>query len=245
MSRTPSTTAALPDYLENRNARALDAGLLIEKQKLGTSAKLTTWYRGTIEQFVQSGLLVDGEAVRRSNRQTITCFASLVHVYSPLRHAFHVTLYRVGAEDLRLVISNERLPVEAAVIRGGIKVYWYERGWTHRRTLVKVFVAPTRTELVAAGVAPRTILTDDSEHRPVGHGPRARRELLWRLEEDRGGLVMLETYPAAIARAASRAGGLEGSRVPPMKEQDYERARADARFQAFLAQLQSDASGVE
>lgn len=245
MSRTPSTTTALPDYLEERNARATAAGLTIEKQKLASPGKLTTWYRGTIEQFTRSGLLLDAEAVRRSNRQTITCFPTLLHVYSPLRHAFHVTLYRVGPAELRLVVSNERLPVDTAVIRSGIKVYWYERGWAHRRTLVKVYVATTRTELVESGVAPRTILSDDSEHRPVGHGPKARRELLWRIEEDRGGAVALETYPAAIARAAWRGSAFEGSRVPPMKEQDYERARADAEFQAFLAQLQSDASGVE
>lgn len=245
LSRTPSTTTALPDYLEDRNARALEAGLILEKQKLASAGKLTTWYRGTIEQFTRSGLLVDAEAIRRSTRQTINCFSTLLHVYSPLRHAFHVTLYRVGPEELRLVISNERLPVDVAVIRGDIKVYWYERGWAHKRTLVKVYVGTTRVELVECGVATRKILTDDSEHRPVGHGPKARRELLWRVEEDRDGAVLLETYPAAIARAAWRGSAFEGSRVPPMKEQDYERARADAEFQAFLAQLQSDASGVE
>lgn len=245
LSRTPSTTIVLPDYLEDRNARALGAGLALEKQKLASSGKLTTWYRGTIEQFTRSGLLLDAEAVRLSTRQTITCFSTLLHVYSPLRHAFQLTLYRVGPEKLRLVVSNERLPVDVAVIRSGIKVYWYERGWAHRRTLVKVYVGTTRTELVESGVAPRRILSDDSEHRPVGHGPKARRELLWRIEEDRGGAVLLETYPAAIARAACRGSSFEGSRVPPMKEQDYERARADAEFQIFLAQLQSDASGVE
>ncbi|MGE5523103.1 MAG: hypothetical protein ACM3SS_05255 [Rhodospirillaceae bacterium] len=246
MSRTPSTTTTvLPDYLEDRNARALEAGLILEKQKLAASGKLTTWYRGTIEQFVRSGMLLDGEAVRRSPRQTIHGFATLLHVYSPLRHAYHTTLYRVGGEELRLVVSNERLPVDMAVIRDGIKVYWFERGWTHRRTLVKVYVGSTRVELVESGVATRSILTDDSEHRPVGHGPKTRRELLWRIEEDRSGAVLLETYPAAIARAAWRGSAFEGSRVPPMKEQDYERAQADAAFQAFLAQLQSDASGVE
>ncbi|HWI12641.1 MAG TPA: hypothetical protein VNT02_00225 [Burkholderiales bacterium] len=245
MSRTPSTTTALPDYLEDRNVRAVEAGLSIEKQKLAGPAKLTTWYRGTIEQFVRSGMLLDAEAVRRSTRQTINCFSTLLHVYSPLRHAYHVTLYRVGPDELRLVVSNERLPADFAVIRNGIKVYWYERGWAHRRTMVKVYVGTTRLELVESGVATAKILTDDAEHRPVGHGPKARRELLWRVEEDRGGAVMLETYPAAIARAASRGSAFEGSRVPPMKEQDYERAQGDAKFQAFLAQLQSDASGVE
>lgn len=244
MSRTPSTAVALPDYLEDRNTTALAAGLAIEKQKI-TAGKLTTWYRGTIEQFSRSGLLLDAEAVRRSNRQTITCFSTLLYVYSPLRHAFHATLYRVGPDELRLVISSERLPVDAAVIRSGIKVYWYERGWAHRRTLVKVYVGATRAELVESGVAARNVLTDDSEHRPVGHGPKARRELLWRLEEDRGGAVLLETYPAAIARAAWRGSAFEGSRVPPMKEQDFERARADAEFQVFLSQLQGDASDVE
>lgn len=244
MSPTPRT-ATLPDYLEARNAAALGAGLVIEKQKLATSGKLTSWYRGTIEQFARSGLLIDPDAVRRSQRQTITCFSTLLHVYSPLRHAFHVTLYRVCAENLRLVISNERLPVDVAVVRGGVKVYWYERGWTHRRTLVKVFVAATRLELVEGGLAPHKILAEDSEYRTLGTGPKARRELLWRLEEDRGGAVLLETYPAAIARAAWRARGFEGSQVPSVREKDYERARADAAFQTFLSQLQSDASGVE
>jgi hypothetical protein len=245
LSRTSSTTVALPDYLEDRNTRALEAGLTIEKQKLAASGKLTTWYRGTLEQFTRSGLLLDAEPVRRSPRQTITCFSTLLHVYSPLRHAFHVTLYRIATDELRLVVSNERLPVDIAVIRSGIKVYWYERGWTHKRTLVKVYVGRSRKELVESGVAPRKILADDCEHRPVGHGPRTRRELLWRVEEDRGGAVLFETYPSAIARAAWRAAGFEGSRVPPVRERDYERARADAAFQAFLSQLQGDASGVE
>ena len=245
MSRTPSTTVALPDYVEDRNARARDAGLTVEKQKAATPGKLTTWYRGTLEQFARSGMLTDPEAVRRSPRQTINCFATLLYIYSPLRHAYHTTLYRLGSDELRLVVSNERLPVETAVVRGGIRVYWYERGWAHRRTLVKVFVGATRRELVECVTAPRKILTDDCDYSPVGHGPKARRELLWRIEEDRGGVVMFETYPAAIARAASRGSAFEGSRVPPMKEQDYERAQADADFQAFLAQLQSDASGVE
>jgi hypothetical protein len=30
-----------------------------------------------------------------------------------------------------------------------------------------------------------------------------------------------------------------------VRERDYERAQADAEFQAFLAQLRSDAPGVE
>ena len=245
LSRTPSTTFTLPDYLEERNTRALAAGLVIEKQKLATPGKLTTWYRGTVEQFCRSGMLLDGDAVRRSRRQTITCFATLLYVFSPLRQAFHLTLYRVGGDELRLVVSNERLPVDVAVIHGGIKVYWFERGWTHRRTLVKVFAAATRAELVEACVATRAILAADSESRAVGHAPKARRELLWRVQEDRGGAVLLETYPAAIARAAARGAVFEGSRVPPMREQDYERARADTEFQAFLAQLQGDASDVE
>ena len=244
MSPTQSTTA-LPDYLEARNKTALEAGLVIEKQKLATSGKLTSWYRGTIEQFARSGLLLDAEAVQRSRRQTITCFSTLLHVYSPLRHAFHVTLYRVCADELRLVVANERLPVDVAIVRGGIKVYWYERGWAHRRTLVKVFVAATRSELVENGVAPHKILSADSERRALGNGPKARRELLWRLEEDRSGAVLLETYPAVIARAASRVRWFEGSEVPSVREKDYERARADDAFQAFLSQLQGDASGVE
>lgn len=239
------STIALPDYVEERNARAVAAGLLVEKQKLAPSGKLTSWYRGTLEQFARSGLLCDTEAVRRSRSRTITCFASLLNVYAPLRQAFHVTLYRTGADQLRLVVSNERLPVDAAVIRNGIKVYWYERGWTHRRTLVKVYVAATRQALVETGVASRRILNDDAEYRPVGHGPRARRELLWRVNEARQGPVLLETYPAAITRADLRARGLEGSAVPPVREQDYARAQADAAFQSFLANLQSDASDVE
>jgi len=244
LSPTKSTTT-LPDYLDARNAAAHEAGLVIEKQKLATSGKLTSWYRGTIEQFARSGLLIDADAVRRSQRQTITCYSTLLHVYSPLRHAFHVTLYRVSSEELRLVVSNERLPVDVAIVRGGVKVYWYERGWAHRRTLVKVFVAATRMELVEGGLAPHRILSDDSEYRPTGTGPKARRELLWRLEEDRSGVVLLETYPTAIARAAWRARGFEGSQVPSVREKDYERARADGAFQAFLSQLQGDASGVE
>lgn len=243
MSLTPSTLA-LPDYVESRNARARAAGLCIEKQKCAVGGKLTTWYRGTLEQFARSGLLTDAEAVRRSPSRTITCFASLLDVYSPLRQAFHATLYRVGAGELRLVVSNERLPVDVAVVRNGILVYWYERGWTQRRTLVKVYVAHTRQELVEAGVASRRILQEDAEYRPVGQGPRSRRELLWRVTEERNGCVLLETYPAAMTRADYRTRAFEGSAVPPVREQDYERARADGAFQTFLAQLQ-DVPGVE
>jgi hypothetical protein len=168
-----------------------------------------------------------------------------VHVYSPLRHAFHVTLYKVGGGELRLVVSNERLPVDMAVIRSGIRVYWYERGWGTRRTLGKVYVGTTRLELVESGVAPCKILSADCDHRPLGHGPKARRELLWRVEEDRSGDILFETYPAAITRAAARTSGFEGSRVAPMREQDYERARADKAFQTFLSDLHGNAPGIE
>jgi hypothetical protein len=245
LSTTSGATTVLPDYLEARNAAALSAGLAIEKEKVASSGKLTTWDRGSIGQFERSGLLIDADAVRRSQRQTITCYSTLLHVYSPLRNAFHVTLYRVSADELRLVVSNERLPVDAVVIRDGIKVYWYERGWAHKRTLVKVFVAATRQELVESGVASHRILAANTEYVPIGNGPKARRELLWRVDEDRGGAVLLETYPAAIARAAWKGRCFEGSNMPPVRERDYERAQADAEFQAFLAQLRSDAPGVE
>lgn len=244
MSLTPNTTV-LPDYLEERNARAIAAGLVIEKQKLATSGKLTTWYRGSVEAFARSQLVTDADAVRRAGSRTITGFGALLNVYAPLRHAFHATLYRVGGEQLRLVVSNERLPVDAAVIRDGILVYWYERGWTYNRTLVKVYVAGTREELIEARVATRRILTNNAEYRPVGYGPKARRELLWRLGEEPGGAILFETYPGAIARAESRARAFEGSAVTPVHERDYERAQADTAFQGFLAQLQGDASDVE
>lgn len=241
MDRIRTSSTALPDYVQERNARAIDAGLTLEKQHVNSSGRLTTWYRGTAGQFVSAGIAADSASLERA----ISCFSSVIRVFSPLRHAFHATLHRLALGQLRLIVANERLPLEAAVIKAGIRVYWYERGWAHRPTLVKVFVADTRSALVAAGVAPRKILSMDVEHHTDGQGVHSRREPLWRIDEDHSGSVLYQTYPAAMAKsAAAKRGVFVGSERPSVRAKELERAKADAPFQAFLQNLQSKSPDV-
>ncbi len=241
LDRITTGSTALPDYVQERNARALDAGITLEKQQINSSGRLTSWYRGTPEQFVRAGIASDRAALERAG----SSFSSAMRVFSPLRHAFHATLHRLAMGELRLIVANERLPVETAVIKAGIRVYWYERGWAHRPTLVKVFVAGTRSTLVAAGVAPRKILSMDIEHYTHGHGVHARRETLWRIDEDHSGSVLYQTYPAAMAKsAAARRGVFIGSERPIVRVKELESAKADAAFQTFLQNLQSKSPDV-
>jgi len=241
LDRLKTSNAALPDYVQERNTRAASAGLILEKQHVNSSGRLTTWYRGNAEQFVAAGIAQNGASLQRA----ISCFSSVIRVFSPLRHAYHATLHRLAMGELRLIVANERLPLEAATIKAGIRVYWYERGWAHRPTLIKVFVANSRTELVAAGVASRKILSTDSDHHTYGNGAQSRRETLWRIDEHACGSVVYQTYPAAMAKAtAAKRGIFVGSERPVVRVKELECAKADAAFQAFLERLQNKSSDV-
>jgi hypothetical protein len=241
LDRIKTDSVTLPDYVQERNTRAASAGLILEKQHVSSSGRLTSWYRGTAEQFVQAGIAADRAAFQRA----ISSFSNAVRVFSPLRHAYHATLHRLALGELRLIVANERLPVEAAIVKAGIRVYWYERGWAHRPTLVKVFVASTRSELVAAGLAPRKILSTDSDHHVYGQGVQSRRETLWRVDEHPSGSVLYQTYPAAMAKAAAAKRGMfVGSHGPVVRVKELERAKADVAFQAFLEGLQNKSSDV-
>jgi hypothetical protein len=241
LDRLKTSNATLPDYVQERNTRAASAGLVLEKQHVNSSGRLTSWYRGDAEQFVAAGIARDSASLQRA----ISCFSNVIRVFSPLRHAYHATLHRLAMGQLRLIVANERLPLEAAVIKAGIRVYWYERGWAHRPTLVKVFVANTRTELVAAGVASRKILSADSDHHTYATGKQSRRETLWRIDEYACGSVVYQTYPAAIAKAAAAKRGMfVGSQGPTVRVKELERAKADAAFQTFLQRLQSKSPDV-
>jgi hypothetical protein len=241
LDRTRTGSTALPDYVQERNTRAATAGLIVEKQHVNASGRMTSWYRGTPEQFVRAGIAGDERSLQRAT----SCFSNAIRVFSPLRHAYHATLHRLALGELRLIVANERLPIETAVIKGSIRVYWYERGWAHRPTLIKVFVANTRTELVAAGVAPRAILSMDSDQYVHGRGARSRRETLWRIDEHACGCVLYQTYPAAMAKAAAaRPGIFLGSERPVLRIKELERAKADDAFQAFLQRLQGKSSDI-
>ncbi len=111
--------ADLPHYILDRNQAATAAGLIIEKQER-RGDRLTTWYRGTEQQW----------------RATPFCTrpANLPFAQSPMYRGFGCfglprrgyggfVLYRKGNDDYRGTSVNEQLPEWIEDAGGGITAY--------------------------------------------------------------------------------------------------------------------------
>lgn len=200
MAETNSTS--LPDYVIDRDKRANAAGVTLEKRRLSSKGKLTSWYRGTTDQLAGAGMITDPKRVKQSSAKKNISFCGATYVFHPVGY-IHDKLTRMGEDDLRLSISNEPIPIDTAEIKGGIKVYWFTEAF--ERGPAKIFVAPDCKTLIDAGIAPADINEENWMRARLWNDEKSEWEnpTIWHVRED-SGLICFETYPEIQARLAQQ-----------------------------------------
>lgn len=122
-SGTRETLFRLPEYVEQRNRRAVDAGLTMEKQQC-RQRLLTTWYRGSEDQIAAAGFFPDSGPVplpKAIGARKLFC----LNTFSPAEPAATIrgSLVRIDEHNFRLVISGERVPESWRSLGKAIDVY--------------------------------------------------------------------------------------------------------------------------
>jgi hypothetical protein len=186
----------LPGYVGERNARAEEAGLMLEKQSRKDGV-LSTWYSGSEAQFRSARVLriPDGFVFpariggRRASSLTVFCPAA--------PHArLKCTLAKTGEDRYRLAVVNETLPAAWRALGGKIEVYKYcdlhEGANTGPAT---VYLGPLPA-LKAAGFAP-----PEAEHALQAGAARV---CLWQSQALEGGLHRFVVHHEAEARARAQ-----------------------------------------
>ena len=186
----------VPGYIGERNARAAEAGLTVEKQTR-RDGLLSTWYAGTEAQFRTASLLSLPESFAFPSKVGGRK-ASALAVFCPAApHArLKCTLAKTGEDRYRLALVNETLPVAWRTLGAKIAVYKYcdlrEGANTGPAT---VYVGPLGA-LQAAGFAP-----PEAEHALQAGGERMS---LWKSQALDGGLHRFVVHHEAEARARAQ-----------------------------------------
>lgn len=134
----------LPPYIEERNAKALRAGLRIEKQEI-EGGRLVTWYRGEDAQALASGMTGCDSPPKRVGGRKAMWYWSSDHLRSgPLMGAMREQWFkRVSPTECRLVFVEEFPDWERR--DDGIEVY---------RLKWKTVYVGDLDRLIEAGIAP-------------------------------------------------------------------------------------------
>jgi hypothetical protein len=217
----------LPGYVNERNARAEEAGLVIEKQSR-RHGSLSTWYSGSETQFRASRLLRIPEAfafpARVGGRKLFA-----LSLFSPAAPAAELrcTIAKIGEDRYRLAVPNELMPVAWRSLGGRIEVYKFtELKEGPNAGPATVYVGPFGS-LTAAGIAP------PEAARSAQAEPGDRRAPLWQSQPLGGGRYRFVVYHEAEARA---------------RAQDEERGRSNFRnpeqYQDWLLEVVAASIGM-
>jgi len=146
--------AYLPDYVDQRQAYAAEAGLVLEKQTR-KGGVLSSWYSGSEAQFRSTRIVRIPEGFKFPARVGSRKIYSLA-VFCPAapRAEMKCTIAKTSEDRYRLAILNETLPVAWRLLGSKVEVYKYcdlrEGANTGPAT---VYIGPLAA-LQAAGIAP-------------------------------------------------------------------------------------------
>lgn len=146
--------AGLPAFVIERNTRAVNAGLVIAKQRLNRW-QLSTAYEGEPEAFIRAGFVekVDEfrKAVAAPTKHLGSAYYYMAHSFNPICEYLGKGLYRAEAGKLRMTITREPIPRRSWKI--GRHVHAYEV-FDSKNGLFNHYVARDVDDLRDAGVLP-------------------------------------------------------------------------------------------
>jgi hypothetical protein len=192
-----ASLAYLPDYVDERRARAAEAGLVLEKQTRRQSM-LSSWYSGSEAQFRAATFLRISAAfkfpVRIGGRKLYS-----LPVFCPAapRAELKCTIAKTGDDQYRLAIVNEIMPVSWRLLGSKIEVYKYcDLHEGSNRGPATVYVGPLNA-LQAAGIAP-----PDAEQQ-LKRDVNAQRVCLWQAQPIESGRHRFVVHHEAEAKASA------------------------------------------
>jgi hypothetical protein len=141
-----------PDFIIERNRQAAAAGLTIERQDI-TGGLLTTWYRGTEEQWRASAFCFRTRPFNRSAMYSSGDF----YCFSP--GCTGIVVQRRPEGDYRGSVPRERLPGRTRALEHGVVVYEMNNSFHEKKYFVYVGDAQA---LIDIRIAPQEIL--DNRH---------------------------------------------------------------------------------
>jgi hypothetical protein len=190
--------AYLPDYVDERHAHAVDAGLVLERQTR-KHGLLSSWYSGSEAQFRGARLLRIADGFKFPARVGGRKLYSL-SVFCPAapRAELKCTMAKIGEDRYRLAIPNEVMPVSWRLLGTKIDVYKYcdlrEGANTGPAT---VYLGPL-SALQAAGIAP-----PEAEHQ-VQRDMGEKRVCLWQSQALESGRHRFVVHHEAEAKASAQ-----------------------------------------
>lgn len=217
----------LPGYVNERNAQAEEAGLVVEKQSR-KHGNLSTWYCGNEAQFRASRLLrIPAAFVFPARIGGRKLFALSIFCPAAPGAELKCTIAKIGDDRYRLAVPNELMPVAWRSLGGRIEVYKYtELKEGPNAGPATVYVGPFGS-LTAAGIAPPEAARNDEAE--LGE----RRAPLWQSQPLGGGRYRFVVYHEAEARA---------------RAQDEERGRSNFRnpeqYQDWLLEVVAASIGM-
>jgi hypothetical protein len=189
--------AFLPDYVDERHARAEEAGLALDKQTR-RQGMLSSWYTGSEAQFRAATLVRIPAAFKFPARIGGRKLFSLP-VFSPAAPGAELkcTIVKIGEDRYRLAIVNEIMPVSWRLLGTKIEVYKYcDLRDGANSGPATVYIGPLAA-LQAAGIAP-----PDAEHQ-LRRGANAQRVCLWQAQALESGRHRFVVHHEAEAKASA------------------------------------------
>lgn len=190
--------AHVPDYIDERNRYADEAGLSIEK-RVRKQGLLSTWYGGSEAQFRAARLLNIPEGFAFPSKIGGRRLYSL-RVFCPA--AFHAelkcTIAKIAHDRYRLAIVNEVMPAAWRALGNRIVVYKYTELREGANTGPATVYIGALAALRAAGIAP------PEAERDAHVKPAEARSHLWQSQALDGGRCRFVVYHEAEARARAQ-----------------------------------------
>jgi hypothetical protein len=190
--------AYVPDYIDERNRYAEEAGLTLEKRSRKQSL-LSTWYSGTEAQFRAARLLhiPPGFAFpSKVGGRRLYC----VRVFCPAvpRAELKCTIAKIGEDRFRLAITNELMPAASRALGTRIDVYKYTELREGANTGPATVYIGSFAALRAAGIAP------PEAEREAHVATAEARSHLWQSQALGGSRYRFVVYHEAEARARAQ-----------------------------------------
>ena len=190
--------AYLPDYIDERNRYADEAGLTIEK-RARRQGRLSTWYGGSEAQFRAARLLRIPPGFNFPQKIGGRRLFSLP-VFCPAapRAELKCSVVKTGGDRYRLAVMNELMPAAWRALGSRVAVYKYTELREGANTgPATVYIGPFAA-LRAAGIAP-----PEAERESQSETAESRSHL-WQAQALPGGRYRFVVYHEAEARARAQ-----------------------------------------